>query len=42
MRSVKDDDTEKQAIVQRLRANAQPAIEKLQQYLAQTKATAES
>ena len=42
MRSVKEDDTEKQAIVQRLRANAQPAIEKLQQYLAQTKATAVS
>ena len=40
MRSVKEDDTEKQAIVQRLRANAQPAIEKLQQYLAQIRATA--
>jgi hypothetical protein len=40
MRSVKEDDTEKQAIVQRLRANAQPAIEKLQQYLAQAQAKA--
>ena len=40
MRSVKEDDTEKQAIVQRLRANAQPAMEKLQQYLAQTQANA--
>ena len=40
MRSVKEDDTEKQAIVKRLRANAQPAMNKLQQYLAQTQATA--
>jgi hypothetical protein len=38
MRSVKDDDTEKQAIVKRLRANAQPAMGKLQQYLAQAQA----
>ena len=35
MRSVKENDTEKQAIVQRLRANAQPAMEKLQHYLGQ-------
>jgi hypothetical protein len=35
IRSVKEDDTEKQAIVKRLRANAQPAMAKLQQYLAQ-------
>jgi hypothetical protein len=40
MRSVKEDDAEKQAIVKRLRANAQPAMDKLQQYLAQTQATA--
>jgi hypothetical protein len=40
MRSVIEDDTEKQAIVQRLRTNAQPAMEKLQQYLAQIQATA--
>ena len=40
MRNVKEDDSEKQAIVQRLRTNAQPAIEKLQQYLSQTQATA--
>jgi hypothetical protein len=40
MRSVKEDDTEKQAIVKRLRANAQPAMNKLQEYLAQTQATA--
>jgi hypothetical protein len=38
MRSVKEDDTEKQAIVKRLRANAQPAMGKLQQYLAQAQA----
>jgi hypothetical protein len=38
MRSVKEDDTEKQAIVKRLRANAQPAMSKLQQYLAQAQA----
>jgi hypothetical protein len=35
MRGVKKDDIEKQAIVKRLRANAQPAMAKLQQYLAQ-------
>jgi hypothetical protein len=40
MRSVKEDDTEKQAIVKRLRANAQPAMGKLQQYLAQAQANA--
>ena len=38
MRSVKEDDIEKQAIVKRLRANAQPAMGKLQQYLAQVQA----
>jgi hypothetical protein len=40
MRSVKEDDAEKQAIVKRLRANAQPAMGKLQQYLAQAQANA--
>lgn len=34
-RKVKEGDTEKQAIVQRLKNNAQPAMEKLQYYLAQ-------
>lgn len=39
MYGIKEHDTEKQAIVQRLRANAQPAMAKLQQYLAQIQAT---
>ncbi|MEP1446048.1 MAG: NAD(P)/FAD-dependent oxidoreductase [Paraglaciecola sp.] len=40
MRSVKDDEVEKQAIIQRLRENAQPAMGKLQQYLAQIQSAA--
>jgi hypothetical protein len=39
MRSVKENDTEKQAIIGRLRGNAQLAMGKLQQYLAQVQAS---
>ena len=38
MRSIKEGETDKQEIVKRLRANGKPAMQKLQQYLAQEQA----